>query len=171
MQNTKSLHNPSKKANTLAKVAAFLIILLAGFSFTGCGAAKHYPVETRVLYRDTTIIRHDTVSVPIPVERIVEVVPELDTLHLETSVAQATAYLDTTLGMLKGEIHNKPVEISKEIMTQEKTVYRDSLVVREVPVEVPVPERYVPKALIVLSTIGIITIVLLLLKLLSKMTL
>ena len=117
------------------KRIVFLILLL----FVSCSTIKYVPVKGEDIYH-TEYITKDSI-VYTPVEVIKEVVPELDTLYMETSVAKAKAYLDTNLNILKGEMKNK-----KEIIYKDKIVYRDSIVFQkqEVPVEVEVVKKVVP---------------------------
>ena len=113
----------------------FLILLL----LTSCSTIKYVPVKGEDIYH-TEYITKDSI-VYTPVEVIKEVVPEMDTLYMETSVAKAKAYLDTNLNILKGEMKNK-----KEIIYKDKIVYRDSIIIQkqEVPVEVEVEKKVVP---------------------------
>ena len=101
---------------------------------SGCGTTKYVPVKETEYVRDTVILKADTVKLTIPVEKIVEVVPAMDTLRMETSVAEAEAYLDTLTQTLKGQLKNKKTELKKEIQTIEKTKFVERKV--EVPVEV-----------------------------------
>ena len=114
----------------------FLILLL----FVSCSTIKYVPVKGEDIYH-TEYITKDSI-VYTPVEVIKEVVPELDTLYMETTVAKAKAYLDTNLNILKGEMKNK-----KEIVYKDKIVYRDSIIIQkqEVPVEVEVVKKVIPK--------------------------
>ena len=113
----------------------FLILLL----FVSCSTIKYIPVKGEDIYH-TEYITKDSI-VYTPVEVIKEVVPELDTLYMETSVAKAKAYLDTNLNTLKGEMKNK-----KEIIYKDKIVYRDSIVFQkqEVPIEIKIEKKVVP---------------------------
>ena len=113
----------------------FLILLL----FVSCSTIKYVPVKGEDIYH-TEYITKDSI-VYTPVEVIKEVVPELDTLYMETSVAKAKAYLDTNLNTLKGEMKNK-----KEVIYRDKIVYRDSIVIQkqEIPVEIEVEKKVVP---------------------------
>ena len=113
----------------------FLILLL----FVSCSTIKYVPVKGDDIYH-TEYITKDSI-VYTPVEVIKEVVPELDTLYMETTVAKAKAYLDTNLNTLKGEMKNK-----KEIIYKDKIVYRDSIIIQkqEIPVEVEVEKKVVP---------------------------
>ena len=109
------------------------IILLA--TITGCATIKPVPVETIIQYetRDSLILRDSTVIIPI--ERVVDVVQPYDTLKMETSMAEARAWVDTTTHTLKGELKNKAGTQYKYV-DREKIVYKDSIVTKEVPVEV-----------------------------------
>lgn len=123
-----------------------LFIILIGLLLLGsCRTTQPVvlPVEqvTVVEYRDTTIYRDSIVT--IPVETIKEVVPELDTLHMETSIAEATAYLDTTLHMLRGSMKNKK-GTTFEQHEKVKIIYKDSIHYEEKPVPYPVVETKHP---------------------------
>lgn len=122
---------------------ALIFFVSAGLMMTGCGATRYIPVKSTETVRDTVILKPDTVKVEVPRERVVEVVPQLDTLNMETSVASARAYLDTLTRTLKGSLENKPVELKKEIQTIErvKTVERKV----EVPVEVVKTKYRIPR--------------------------
>lgn len=63
---------------------------------------------------------------------------------METSVATSDAEIDS-LGLLHHTLVNKKDSLKREIQYIDKIVYRDSVEVREVPVEVKVPIRYIPK--------------------------
>lgn len=119
------------------------LILLAWLSglllACSCGTPKYITVKEKEYIKDTVILKADTVRINVPVEVQVNVVPELDTLKLETSVAEAEAYLDTLTNSLKGQIKNKKTNLEKEIQTVEKIKF----VEREV--EVPVPVEVVKK--------------------------
>ena len=109
-------------------------LILICFLLCGCGTTRYVPVKEIEHVRDTVILKADTVRMTIPVEKIVEVVPAMDTLRMETSVARAMAYADTATGTLKGKIENKPYEQKKEIQQTEKIRTVEKRV--EVPVEV-----------------------------------
>ena len=110
------------------------VLILFCLLLSGCGTTKYVPVKETEYVRDTVILKADTVRMTIPVEKIVEVVPAMDTLRMETSVAEAEAYLDTLTQTLKGQLKNKKTELKKEIQTVEKTKFVEHKV--EVPVEV-----------------------------------
>ena len=110
------------------------VLILFYFLVCGCGTTRYVPVKEIEHVRDTVILKADTVRMTIPVEKIVEVVPAMDTLRMETSVAKAMAYADTATGTLKGKIENKPYQQKKEIQHTEKKRTVEKRV--EVPVEV-----------------------------------
>ena len=117
-----------------------LIALLLLITATACKTIQYVPIkgDTVVEYRDTTIWKDSLIYTPVEVVK--EVVPQMDTLNMETSLASATAYVDTTTNTLKGSIKNKK-GITEQIKWREKIVYRDSLVTQEVPVEVQVTKE------------------------------
>ena len=116
------------------------LIILLTLLLTACSTIKYVPVKGEDIYH-TEYITKDSI-VYTPVEVIKEVVPEMDTLYMETTVAKAKAYLDTNLSILKGEMKNK-----KEIVYKDKIVYRDSIIIQkqEVPVPVEVEKKVIPK--------------------------
>lgn len=127
----------------------FLFILFIVFllSFVGCSTTRYVPVketEKEVTnYKDSIRIR-DSIVV-IPVERIVDIVPQYDTLKMETTQARAKAYVDTTLHLLRGSIENKnksKTEVREVVKFVERT---DTLYIEKpVPYEVKKRVRYVP---------------------------
>ena len=130
----------------MKKIVLFTLCLL----FIGCASQKkvvYVPVqgENIIEYRDSIIHIKDTIKIPIPVERIVEVVPELDTSRLETSVAISEAFLDTENRKLRHTLRNKETALKGKLDTIVRieyiNKYIEKVVVEEVPVEVP----YIPK--------------------------
>lgn len=119
------------------------LITLILLIFVSCSTIKYVPIkgDTVVEYRDTTIIKDSIVYTPIEVVK--EVVPMLDTLKMSTSLATATAYIDTATITLKGKIENKK-GITEQIRYKEKIVYRDSISVKEVPIPVEVVKTVHP---------------------------
>ena len=119
----------------------YLLILVA-IMLGSCGTPKYITVKEKEYIKDTVKIKADTVRVEVPVEMQVNVVPQLDTLRMETSVAEAEAYLDTLTQTLKGSLKNKKTELKKEIQTIEKTKFVERKV--EVPVPYEVVKTKVP---------------------------
>lgn len=128
-----------------------MIMLTSLLLLISCSTVKYVPIsDSENIHKvDSTIIqyRDSTIFVEVPFEVIREVVPELDTLRMETSLSTSTSYLDTTTRTLKGELKNKidPIEKIVYLSSKEHIVYRDSIVTKEVPVEVTVEKKYIPK--------------------------
>lgn len=135
-----------------ALIFAFIIALLIG-----CGPVKYVYVkgDTVVEYRDSTIFRTDTLEVPVPVEKTVEITPT-DTLRMETSLAKSVSYYDKDIRMLRGSLENKKTTIPVKVEYKDRIITRDSIVVKEVPVEVQVEKvvKHVPWWAKFLSGIG-----------------
>ena len=89
------------------------------------------------------IVRTELVSTPIPLESHTIVTPTKKS-HLETSVAESDASIDS-LGLLHHTLTNKKDSIKTKIQYVDRIVYRDSIVTKEVPVEVEKPVPYIPK--------------------------
>ena len=113
-----------------------------------CAAVRPVPVETntqvQTIVRDSVVIHRDTVTFQIPVES--QSAYGVQVSHLESTVAYSDASVDST-GLLNHTLVNKPAKLEKEIvyLDRVKTEYRDSLVVKEVPVEVEVIRKVVPR--------------------------
>lgn len=121
------------------KTKLILLAWLSGLLLVSCGTPKYITVKEKEIVKDTVILKADTVRVSVPVEVKVDVVPKLDTLKLETSVAESIAYLDTLTNTLKGTLKNKKTELKKEIQVVEKIKFVEH------KVEVPVPYEVVKK--------------------------
>lgn len=80
-----------------------------------------------------------------------DVIKQIDTSYLETSIAKSIAYVDTNSLMIIHSLENKDTVIAERIVYQdrfiekEKIVYRDSIETKEVPVEVIVEKTKYPK--------------------------
>ena len=106
---------------------------------------KYIPVETvqevkvvtETVYRDTVIYRD------LPKESHSQMA--VDTSRVETSLAESTAYLDTAANMISHSIRNKVDSIRVEYNYLERKVYRDSVIVKEIPVEVEVEKTVITK--------------------------
>ena len=128
-----------RSVNILSALVGLTLVL----GVVGCGVTRPVTTTTQVVYhyRDSVRWKDSTILVPIPVERYVDVVPAYDTLRLETTVASASAYVDTLTHTLKPDSLRTVVKFRDRLVE----VTRDSLVTKEVPVEVEVPVRYVPR--------------------------
>ena len=130
----------------MKKVIMFITLLAIAI---GCGTTRKTTVIehlTETHYIDSTRWHDSTIYYVVPVERYRDYTSLLDTLKLETSLAKAEAYVDTTNNTLKGSIENKKDSIKTVIKWKEKTVQKDSLVYKEVPVEVEKEVTKYPKS-------------------------
>ena len=127
-----------------------LFALILPLLISGCCVTKPrcpQKEETIIHYIDSIAWHDSTVVTYLDKERYVDIVKPLDTLNLETSYAQATAYLDTSMQVLKGSIENKTdVPINTVIKWKEKLVYKDTTITKEIPVDVPVEVIKYPKS-------------------------
>lgn len=129
---------------------AFFLLLLVLLICCGCKSPKIIKEETVVRYVDSTVIslRDSIIEIPVPVERIVDVVPVYNSLHLENSVAKATSWVDTTTHTLKGVLENKPDGVlTKTVYLPQETrvIYRDSIRKEPYPVYIDKVKYKVPK--------------------------
>ena len=129
-----------------------IVMFIVGVMMTvSCSTVKYVPIsDSENIHKvDSTIIqyRDTTIFIEVPVEVVKEVVPQLDTLFMETSLAESTSYLDTTTRTLKGELKNKiePIEKIVYLPSKEHIVYRDSIITKEVPVEVQIEKKHIPQ--------------------------
>ena len=146
--------------NTLKSFIFISIILLTSLScFSSCGSLKQVPVtnNSSVIFKDSLIIRDSTrfidsiIYVPIPREKVMEIISQIDTSFLETSVAESKAYVDTNSLMIVHSLENKDTVLKERIVykdkyiTETRIVYKDSIQVKEIPVEVEVVKTVYPK--------------------------
>lgn len=130
----------------LSQMRTFAGGTLLMLSVIGCGTTKIATVEnkeiTKVEIRDSIVYRDTTIY--IPKERIVEVTPQLDTLRMEIDNAVSTAYLDTTMLMLRGTLESKRAT-QKEYIERIEYRERTDTVYIERPQPYEVPKPYTPK--------------------------
>lgn len=121
----------------------FLIFILT--LICSC-SPKIYPTSEHIVIKDSVVVNYRDCVRVIPVEKIVDIVPQYDTLKMETSLAQAEAFVDTTTHTLKGKIENKK-GVEKCIKIVEKYVEKCDTIFVKVPVTVEVekPVKHIPK--------------------------
>ena len=141
----------------------FFCLILLLLMLAGCKSPKHLTDETIIHYKDSTIVTYkdSTIFVEVPKERIVDIVPIYDTLHLETSLADATAYVDTTTHSIKGSLENKKDAVLTKVVylpSEEHIVYKDSIVKKPYPVYVDKVKYRTPKWIVWLLS-GLATLV------------
>lgn len=130
----------------MKNILTFITIILLT---TACATQKSVVVqskeEVKTILRDSLIIRDSVVITPI--ERIVDIVPQYDTLHLQTSLAKSKAWVDTTTHSLRGEITNKEQTQNKNRIEVRYVNRIDSVFIEKpIPYEVIKEIKYVPKA-------------------------
>lgn len=137
----------------------FILISLFALSIIGCGSLKQVPINnnTEIIYRDSLILRDSTryidsvIYVQIPREKVMKIISQIDTSYLETTVAKSVAYVDTNLLMIVHSLENRDTVLQEKIVykdryiTETKTVYKDSIQIKEIPVEVEVEKIKYPK--------------------------
>lgn len=134
-------------------------VLIAAFLAFSCSTIKEVPVvHTEYVHTiDSVYVKDTTIQYRIEKEYVKEYAK--DTLKLETNYSEFTAFQDSTTGMLAGTAKNKQKLIDIPISVKEKVVVRDSVVYKEVPVEVEKPVPFVPKIWKILGWIGILSLV------------
>ena len=123
----------------------FLICLILAFCglISGCSTQKYLPSSNiKIVSKDSLVVHTELLSVAIPNESHSIITKKKS--HLETSVATSDAEIDS-LGLLHHTLANKKDSIKTKIQYIDKIVYRDSIEIKEVPVEVEKPVPYVPK--------------------------
>ena len=120
------------------------IVILAFYGFLiGCSTPKYLPSSNiKIVSKDSLVINTKLISVALPLESHSIIAKKKS--HLETSVATSDAEIDS-LGLLHHTLVNKKDSIKTKIQYIDKIVYRDSVEVREVPVEVEKKVPYIPK--------------------------
>lgn len=109
----------------------------------GCSTPKYLPSSNiKIVSKDSLVVHTELISVAIPNESHSIITKSKS--HLETSVAESDASIDS-LGMLHHTLTNKKDSIKTKIQYVDRIVYRDSIDVREVPVEVEKKVPYIPK--------------------------
>ena len=125
------------------KIFSLCLILAFYGLISGCSSPRYISSSNmRIVSKDSLIVHTELVSIALPLESHSIITKSKS--HLETSVAESDAEIDS-LGLLHHTLVNKKDSISTKIQYIDKIVYRDSIETKEVPVEVPVPVRYIPK--------------------------
>lgn len=137
----------------------FIFIVCFFCCVFSCGSIKQVPItnNTETIYRDSLILRDSTriidsiIYVSIPREKVMDIISQIDTSKLETSVAKSIAYIDTTSLLIVHSLENKDTVLKEKIVykdryiTKTNTIYKDSIQTKEVPVEVEVVKTTYPK--------------------------
>lgn len=139
-----------------------LLIPILLILFNACSMVREIPIETieKIVVRDSLVYRDSIVY--IPQEKIVEIVPQLDTLFMEIETAESKAYLDTTNMLLRGELKSKKKEVVKYQTIIEYRDRTDTVYIKEPqPYEVIKKEKYIPSIFwwsLILNVVGILVL-------------
>ena len=157
--------------NFLKNTFFLLIAVLSTVLTVGCKTIQYVPVETvrEVRITDTTYLRDTLIRIELEKARLADFVDLGDTLVLQTDLARSVSFLDTTSGKLKGTLENTLKYVERPVQIRERLVYRDSLVTKEVPVEVDKPVPYTPKVWKVFGILGMLAAAAVIVQLLRKL--
>lgn len=143
------MKNKNETANCAVNITQFIfgliLLVMILFSFISCSSLKEIPIETveKVVVKDSVVYRDSIVYVPQ--ERIVEIVPQLDTLFMDIETASSKTYLDTANMLLRGELKSKKKEVVKYQTIIEYRDRIDTVYIKEPqPYEVIKKEKYIP---------------------------
>ena len=158
---------------SLKTILLTLCLSLVSLSFlNSCGVTKQVPINNsqNIFQKDSLIIKDSTrivdsiIYVQLPKEKVMDIIKQIDTSKLETTLAKSIAYVDTNSLMIIHSLENKDTVISERIVyqdrfiTQEKIMYRDTIVSQEIPVEVIVEKIKYPKSFWYLLGFAVIVI-------------
>lgn len=151
------------------KLICFLSIISCS-TLISCGTtqvlAEKETIE-KIIVKDSLIYRDSIVY--IPQERIVEIVPQLDTLFMDIETASSKTYLDTTNMLLKGELKSKKKEVVKYQTIIEYRDRIDTVYIKEPqPYEVIKKEKYIPSIFWYSLIINIVVILFIIFKIYLK---
>lgn len=126
-----------------------IFIIFGILLFMGCASTKPVYVptqaETIIEYRDSIIHIIDSIKVEVPKEKIVEVIPDIDTSYLETKLAYSMAFIDKDKGRIHHTLENKPQSLKIPLDTLVKIEYINKYIEKPIIQEVEVPVKYIPK--------------------------
>lgn len=124
----------------------FIFILL--FIVCSCGPVRYIPIAKNetINIRDSVVLRDSTVITYLQKEKIKEIVPELDTLVMNTKYAKSISYLDTTTNTLQGTLEQlDSVPVKTKIVFKDRIITQEKIVEKEIPVEVVREKKVTPK--------------------------
>ena len=124
----------------------FIFILL--FIVCSCGPVRYIPIAKNetINIRDSVVLRDSTVITYLQKEKIKEIVPELDTLVMNTKYAKSISYLDTTTNTLQGTLEQlDSVPVKTKIVFKDRIITQEKIIEKEIPVEVVREKKVTPK--------------------------
>ena len=128
------------------KIALFLT-LTAGVLTPSCRVIQYVPIETgtTVNVKDSTVINYiDSIRIH-EATRYKDMAWLGDTLQIEGQRSRMWAYADTTKEALLGGLQEDKVEEKTRIIYKDRIEYRDSLVFKEIPIEVEKIKKVTPR--------------------------
>ena len=133
------------KKNAIRAISVALGAILLFSSLNSCKPEQIIVEKDKLVYvtKDSIVQRDSTVYVPVELYK--DYSRLTDTLVLETSLATAKAWNDTTAWTIQGYINNKSA-IEYKYIEVDKWHTKDSLIYKEVPVpyEVEVVKTHIP---------------------------
>ena len=123
-----------------------LVIILPLLLLSSCCTTRYIPVNSTstVTVKDTVTLKDTLILYSLPQESVSDLSFLKDTSVVSTSLASSTAYIDTTTMTLRHTITNKPTSLPVKVQYKDHLVYRDSTVIKEVPVPVEVVKEVTP---------------------------
>lgn len=142
----------------MKSILKYTITVLIVSLITSC-SPKVATIETTkyIAVHDTTFLHRTDTLVQVPQVSIADFIDITDTLKLVGTHSSATAWVDTTHRVLAGKLIQGG-KLPVQIIEKERVVVKDSLITREIPIEVEKPVPYVPLFWKIMSTIGILAI-------------
>lgn len=128
-------------------IRAFLAAVLLCVFVGGCRTIQYIPIETGTTVNVRDSIRWEIKDSVRITEKSVykDYTGLLDTLSIESGNAKMTAWADTSKNIINGTLENKPQEEHYKVIYKDRWKVRDSLVFKEIPVEIEKPVRYTPR--------------------------
>ena len=143
----------------MKRLFIFILLLVA----VSCGTTKSIPVQTieKIEYRDSIVYVNDTITIEVPKEKVVYVVPADTLSKISTSLAFSEAKVEK--GILTHTLEQKG-QIKTRIDTFFMVKYIDRTVEKEVPVEVEIEKPYIPTFFWIVAIYAVIITLLIVLK-------
>lgn len=144
----------------------FLLVSASLFLIT-CSTVKYVPTDNKTIYNyiDSLRIKDSTIIYEKTIVKNYVMIP--DTLIMENNMAVSKSFVDTSLNILKGSLKAKDT-IKYKYVFQDRIIQKDSIIVKEVPIEVEIENKVVPNWCWYSLILNIIFIVLLVIKIILK---
>ena len=113
-----------------------VIIFLCGLLTASCGTCRCYRdlgQDRTVTIVDSVVFRSEVVSVPLPSENVADVVPAGDTSRVQTSVAEAVAWIEG--GRLHQQLRNRSDQLLKVTLDVPVYIHSEKEVVTRTKVQ------------------------------------